>query len=90
MGTLFKSLWTPFSLMPSLILLYYYFKVRDRATLYLNMLEGDIVGETGNDVKEFLFGSLDVPLANLESSLQNYVGHSLLVQSYQMSSLSSV
>ncbi|KMZ56280.1 Coatomer subunit gamma-2 [Zostera marina] len=48
-------------------------EVRDRATLYLNMLEGDVVGETGNDVKEFLFGSLNVPLANLESSLQNYV-----------------
>ncbi|KAK9113131.1 hypothetical protein Scep_020650 [Stephania cephalantha] len=48
-------------------------EVRDRATLYLNMLAGDgIVGETGKDVKEFLFGSLNVPLGNLETSLKNY------------------
>ncbi|KAJ6832871.1 coatomer subunit gamma-2 [Iris pallida] len=49
-------------------------EVRDRATLYLNTLGGDgAVGETGKDVKEFLFGSLDVPLINLEKSLRNYV-----------------
>ncbi|XP_038971627.1 coatomer subunit gamma-2-like isoform X2 [Phoenix dactylifera] len=48
-------------------------EVRDRATLYLNMLGGDgLVGETDKDVKEFLFGSLDVPLVNLETSLRNY------------------
>ncbi|KAK9136362.1 hypothetical protein Syun_015692 [Stephania yunnanensis] len=48
-------------------------EVRDRATLYLNMLAGDgIVSETGKDVKEFLFGSLNVPLGNLETSLKNY------------------
>ncbi|KAJ0981913.1 hypothetical protein J5N97_010168 [Dioscorea zingiberensis] len=48
-------------------------EVRDRATLYLNTLQGDdSIGETDNDVKEFLFGSLDVPLSNLETSLQNY------------------
>ncbi|MBA0782555.1 hypothetical protein Gotri_000421, partial [Gossypium trilobum] len=38
-------------------------EVRDRATLYLNTLGGDgAVVETGEDVKEFLFGSLDIPL----------------------------
>lgn len=54
-------------------------QVRDRATLYLNMLggEGGVV-ETDNDVKDFLFGSWDVPLVNLETSLKNYV--SVLVE----------
>ncbi|KAI8567152.1 hypothetical protein RHMOL_Rhmol02G0098000 [Rhododendron molle] len=49
-------------------------KVRDRATLYLNMLGGEgAVVEADQDVKDFLFGSLDVPLINLETSLKNYV-----------------
>ncbi|CAL5382254.1 unnamed protein product [Camellia sinensis] len=49
-------------------------KVRDKATLYLNMLEVDgAIVETDKDVKNFLFGSLDVPLVNLEMSLKNYV-----------------
>ncbi|KAL6986883.1 hypothetical protein U1Q18_040971 [Sarracenia purpurea var. burkii] len=49
-------------------------EVRDRATLYLNMLGGDVGSvETDKDVKDFLFGSLDVPLINLETSLKNYV-----------------
>ncbi|XP_024966959.1 coatomer subunit gamma isoform X2 [Cynara cardunculus var. scolymus] len=44
-----------------------------RATLYLNTLGGDgSVIETDKDVKEFLFGSLDIPLVNLETSLKNY------------------
>uniref|UniRef100_A0A7N0SZW2 Coatomer subunit gamma n=1 Tax=Kalanchoe fedtschenkoi TaxID=63787 RepID=A0A7N0SZW2_KALFE len=48
-------------------------EVRDRATLYLNTLGGDgEVVETTEDTKNFLFGSLDVPLANLETSLKNY------------------
>ncbi|CAL2278686.1 unnamed protein product [Prunus armeniaca] len=48
-------------------------EVRDRATLYLNTLGGDgSVVETDSDVKDFLFGSLDVPLVNLETSLKNY------------------
>ncbi|MBA0631547.1 hypothetical protein Godav_000412 [Gossypium davidsonii] len=48
-------------------------EVRDRATLYLNTLGGDgAVVETGEDVKEFLFGSLDIPLVNLENSLKTY------------------
>ncbi|KAK5770692.1 coatomer subunit gamma isoform X1 [Gossypium arboreum] len=48
-------------------------EVRDRATLYINTLGGDgAVVETGEDVKEFLFGSLDIPLVNLENSLKNY------------------
>ncbi|CAH9079627.1 unnamed protein product [Cuscuta epithymum] len=48
-------------------------EVRDRATLYLNTLGGDgAVVETAEEAKEFLFGSLGVPLANLETSLKNY------------------
>nr|XP_033513857.1 coatomer subunit gamma-2 isoform X2 [Nicotiana tomentosiformis] len=48
-------------------------EVRDRATLYLNTLGGDgAVVETDDEVKEFLFGSLGVPLSNLETSLKNY------------------
>lgn len=50
-------------------------QVRDRATLYLTMLVGDgSVGETTKDVKDFLFGPLDIPLVNLETGLKNYVG----------------
>jgi coatomer protein complex subunit gamma len=49
-------------------------QVRDRATLYLNTLGGDgSVVETDKDVKDFLFGSLDLPLVNFETSLKNYV-----------------
>ncbi|KAM5548915.1 coatomer subunit gamma [Rosa sericea] len=48
-------------------------EVRDRATLYLSTLGGDgSVVETDQDVKDFLFGSLDVPLVNLETSLKTY------------------
>ncbi|KAG7976053.1 hypothetical protein I3843_06G129500 [Carya illinoinensis] len=48
-------------------------EVRDRATLYLNTLSGDCsIVETDKDVKDFLFGSLDLPLVNLETSLKNY------------------
>ncbi|XP_031115794.1 coatomer subunit gamma-2-like [Ipomoea triloba] len=48
-------------------------EVRDRATLYLNTLGGDgAVVETAEEAKEFLFGSLGVPLANLEICLKNY------------------
>lgn len=46
-------------------------QVRDRATLYLNTLGGDT--EIDNDAKDFLFGSLDIPLVNLETSLKKYV-----------------
>ncbi|AES89090.1 putative coatomer/calthrin adaptor appendage subdomain, coatomer gamma subunit [Medicago truncatula] len=45
-------------------------EVRDRATLYLNTLGGDT--EIDNDAKDFLFGSLDIPLVNLETSLKKY------------------
>ncbi|PIN22115.1 Vesicle coat complex COPI, gamma subunit [Handroanthus impetiginosus] len=48
-------------------------EVRDRATLYLNTLGDGSVAETDKDVKEFLFGSLDIPLTNMETSLKNYV-----------------
>ncbi|XP_027112274.1 coatomer subunit gamma [Coffea eugenioides] len=49
-------------------------EVRDRATLYLNTLGGDgSVVETEGEVKEFLFGSFDVPLSNMETSLKNYI-----------------
>ena len=38
------------------------------------MLEVDgAIVDTDKDVKNFLFGSLDVPLVNLEMSLKNYV-----------------
>ncbi|XP_061977598.1 coatomer subunit gamma [Populus nigra] len=48
-------------------------EVRDRATLYLNTLGGDgEVVETDKEVKTFLFGDLDIPLVNLETSLKNY------------------
>lgn len=49
-------------------------QVRDRATLFLDTLgdEGRVV-DSDTDVKDFLFGSLDVPLLNLENSLKNYV-----------------
>lgn len=48
-------------------------EVRDRATLFLELLEGDgTIVETDKDVQDFLFGSLDVPLSNLETSLKNY------------------
>ncbi|CAO2813449.1 unnamed protein product [Amaranthus hypochondriacus] len=48
-------------------------EVRDRATFYLNMLGGDgEVAESDEAAKEFLFGSLDVPLSNLETSLKSY------------------
>ncbi|XP_062210473.1 coatomer subunit gamma-1 [Phragmites australis] len=48
-------------------------EVRDRATLYLQTLGGEIaVGNNEKDVKDFLFGSFDVPLANLEASLKTY------------------
>ncbi|KAL9418092.1 hypothetical protein AB3S75_040996 [Citrus x aurantiifolia] len=48
-------------------------EVRDRATLYLNTVgsDGEVI-ETDKDVKDFLFGSLDIPLANIETSLKNY------------------
>ncbi|XP_022952523.1 coatomer subunit gamma [Cucurbita moschata] len=49
-------------------------EVRDRATLYLKTLEGDDTAtKTEEDATDFLFGSLDVPLINLETSLKNYV-----------------
>ncbi|KAL0384099.1 UNVERIFIED_CONTAM: Coatomer subunit gamma-2 [Sesamum radiatum] len=48
-------------------------KVRDRATLYLNTLGDGSVAETDKEVKEFLFGSLDIPLTNMETSLKNYM-----------------
>ncbi|XP_022970486.1 coatomer subunit gamma-2-like isoform X1 [Cucurbita maxima] len=48
-------------------------EVRDRATLYLKTLgDNDAVTETEKDAIDFLFGSLDVPLINLETSLKNY------------------
>lgn len=60
--------------MSCLDLVYAHMQVRDRATLYLNTLgrDGSEV-ETGENGNEFLFGSLEVPLVNLETSLKNYV-----------------
>ncbi|KAL7125366.1 hypothetical protein ABFS83_14G112700 [Erythranthe nasuta] len=48
-------------------------EVRDRATLYLNTLGDGSVTETDKDVKDFLFGSFDIPLTNLEITLKNYL-----------------
>ncbi|KAH0915276.1 hypothetical protein HID58_029722, partial [Brassica napus] len=47
-------------------------EVRDRATLFLSVLGGDGTLDADKDSKEFLFGSLEVPLANMETSLKNY------------------
>lgn len=47
-------------------------EVRDRATFFLSILAGEGSVDTDKDSKEFLFGSLDVPLVNLETSLKNY------------------
>ncbi|KAG2553559.1 hypothetical protein PVAP13_9KG533900 [Panicum virgatum] len=48
-------------------------EVRDRATLFLQTLGGEVsIGNNEKDAKGFLFGSLDVPLANLEASLRTY------------------
>ncbi|KAL6540715.1 hypothetical protein OROMI_024598 [Orobanche minor] len=43
--------------------------VRDKAALYLNTF-GD--GSVAEIEKDFLFGSLDIPLSNMETSLKNY------------------
>eukprot|EP00850_Spirogloea_muscicola_P021555 SM000253S09044 [mRNA] locus=s253:58045:64400:- [translate_table: standard] len=48
-------------------------EVRDRATLYLNVLGGDGEESVAADgAKSFMLETLDVPLANLESSLRSY------------------
>jgi len=48
-------------------------EVRDRATLFLSILGNDDgLVETDNDSREFLFGSLEAPLVNMETSLKNY------------------
>jgi hypothetical protein len=47
-------------------------EVRDRATLYLNLL-GDGQETVKEEAQGFIFGDLGVPLANLEASLQDYV-----------------
>ncbi|CAN1324432.1 Coatomer subunit gamma [Linum perenne] len=45
----------------------------DSLKVHLNTLGGDgEVVETDKDVKDFLFGALDIPLVNLETSLRNY------------------
>ncbi|CAH8380228.1 unnamed protein product [Eruca vesicaria subsp. sativa] len=47
-------------------------EVRDRATLFLSVLGGDGTVDNDKDSKVFLFGSLEVPLVNMETSLKNY------------------
>ncbi|XP_023635298.1 coatomer subunit gamma [Capsella rubella] len=47
-------------------------EVRDRATLFLSVLGGDGTVDNDRETKDFLFGSLEVPLVNLETSLKNY------------------
>lgn len=48
-------------------------QVRDRATLYLNLLGDGPEALPSDDAQTFMFESLDVPLENLEASLQTYV-----------------
>ncbi|KAL1203657.1 Coatomer subunit gamma [Cardamine amara subsp. amara] len=47
-------------------------EVRDRATLFLSVLGNDGLVDTEKDSIGFLFGSLEAPLVNLETSLKNY------------------
>eukprot|EP00252_Welwitschia_mirabilis_P027997 TRINITY_DN98_c0_g1_i2.p1 TRINITY_DN98_c0_g1~~TRINITY_DN98_c0_g1_i2.p1 ORF type:complete len:566 (+),score=123.93 TRINITY_DN98_c0_g1_i2:133-1830(+) len=47
-------------------------EVRDRATLYLNALGEITSDDEKNNVNKFIFGTLDLPLANLEASLLSY------------------
>lgn len=58
-------------------------KVRDRATLYLSVLGGDGTVDTDKESKDFLFGSLEVPLVNMETSLKNYVSYLSRFSSFQ-------
>ena len=52
------------------------FHVRDWETLYLNSLGGDASSDNdGRDLKEFMYGTLQLPLVNLEASLQAYVSN---------------
>lgn len=44
----------------------------------MSVLGGDGTVDTDKDSKEFLFGSLEVPLVNMETSLKNYVSFPLL------------
>ncbi|XP_024367632.1 coatomer subunit gamma-2 [Physcomitrium patens] len=46
-------------------------EVRDRATLYLSLLSDELEAAQ-DEAKAFLFQDLDVPLENLEKSLQSY------------------
>lgn len=39
----------------------------------MSVLGGDGTVDTDKDSTEFLFGSLEVPLVNMETSLKNYV-----------------
>eukprot|EP00246_Nothoceros_aenigmaticus_P011193 TRINITY_DN2969_c0_g2_i1.p1 TRINITY_DN2969_c0_g2~~TRINITY_DN2969_c0_g2_i1.p1 ORF type:complete len:897 (-),score=212.89 TRINITY_DN2969_c0_g2_i1:1516-4206(-) len=47
-------------------------EVRDRATLYLYALGGGSELVDVDSLKDFVFGTLEVPLANLEAALQTY------------------
>lgn len=58
---------------------FFYFQVRDRATLFLSILGNDGLVDTDKDSKDFLFGSLEAPLVNLETSLKNYVSFHFFV-----------
>jgi len=48
-------------------------QVRDRATLYLNLLGDGPEAAPSDDAQKVMFEGLDVPLENLEASLQSYV-----------------
>lgn len=47
--------------------------MRDRATLYLNLLGDGPEAAPSEDAQKLMFEGLDVPLENLEASLQSYV-----------------
>lgn len=60
-------------------------EVRDRATLYLNVLGGDgaeisVAGDEEDGAKKFMLEELDVPLQNLETALKAYVSPFLLLE----------
>ena len=51
-------------------------EVRDGETLFLNSLGGDVSSDNdGRDLKEFMYGTLQLPLVNLEASLHAYVSN---------------
>jgi hypothetical protein len=65
-------------------------QVRDRATLCLNLLEDGPDASVSDDAQKFLFEGLDVPLENLEASLQKYMSPFSYYYSYKISDYASL